>query len=349
MVGRVRACLRSYYYAALRCSKIVAFWLNLANRKQALRVNVAGGAILLTVSMLLGGCTQSLPAPIVTITTVDTPPPSANPPAAAPLTLPQVTFVAQPVNQPVQSAVTAQTPAAQPSPMSYWDQPVVEHHTQPAKTFAHAAPKPTHEQRPSPVPVVRERAPEHDVAPPKAKAVKSFEKPVEQPRVVVKPAVKPVVAQPAPLPAPVPKPAPEPKPQPKPLPKPIAPRMVNGQEWQWPLSPPGHYQAAAKQGIDLPGKLNQPIYAAASGQVIYVGPGVMSYGQMIMIQENNDYLSVYANIGTARVAQGDSVRLGQTIALLGKSPQGGVFLHFEIRHDGTPVDPLQFLPETNRS
>ncbi len=122
------------------------------------------------------------------------------------------------------------------------------------------------------------------------------------------------------------------------------PRTVDGVQWQWPVPMPASYQNAGSSGIDIAGSLGETFRAAASGTVMYVGPGVQGYGDMIMIQQNDDYLTVYANVGKALVNQGDTVTLGQKIALLGKSPDNKTQLHFEIRKEGAPVDPLTLLP-----
>jgi lipoprotein NlpD len=98
------------------------------------------------------------------------------------------------------------------------------------------------------------------------------------------------------------------------------------------------------KGIDLGGKLGEPVLAAASGQVVYSGSGLRGYGKLLIIKHNETFLSAYAHNDRLLVKEGDLVKVGQRIADMGSSGTDRVKLHFEIRRDGTPVDPLKFLP-----
>lgn len=99
------------------------------------------------------------------------------------------------------------------------------------------------------------------------------------------------------------------------------------------------------KGIDISGKLGEPVLAAASGQVVYAGSGLRGYGKLLIIRHNDSFLSAYAHNEKLLVKEGDSVKAGQRIADMGSSGTDKVKLHFEIRREGTPEDPLKYLPK----
>ena len=92
------------------------------------------------------------------------------------------------------------------------------------------------------------------------------------------------------------------------------------------------------------GKSGQSIHAAASGRVVYAGSGLIGYGELIIVKHNETYLSAYGYNASLLVKEGDQIRKGQKIATMGEGPERKPRLHFEIRRNGTPVDPRQFLP-----
>jgi len=96
-------------------------------------------------------------------------------------------------------------------------------------------------------------------------------------------------------------------------------------------------------GIDISGRIGTPICATATGVVVYSGTGVKSYGNLIIIKHNDSYLSAYAYNKRNLVRQGMLVKAGQVIALMGRNNAGVLLLHFEIRRDGQPVNPLRYL------
>jgi lipoprotein NlpD len=119
-------------------------------------------------------------------------------------------------------------------------------------------------------------------------------------------------------------------------------------DWQWPvngkiISAFGSDGAHGK-GIDIVGKAFTLIRATASGTVVYSGSGLIGYGQLIIIKHNNTFLSAYGHNSELLVSAGDKVSKGQQIARMGKGPGKRPMLHFEIRIDGKPVDPIRFLP-----
>lgn len=104
--------------------------------------------------------------------------------------------------------------------------------------------------------------------------------------------------------------------------------------------------AAGSKGIDIAGGVGAPVRAAAAGRVVYAGSGLRGYGELIILKNNKDFLSAYAHNSRILVEEGDMVRRGQKIALMGSSGTDRVMLHFEIRLRGNPVDPLNYLPRT---
>lgn len=93
--------------------------------------------------------------------------------------------------------------------------------------------------------------------------------------------------------------------------------------------------------------MGQSIFAAAGGKVVYSGDGLIGYGNLIIIKHDNTYLSAYGHNRRLLVKEGSEVKQGQKIAEMGDSGKQGVILHFEIRRDGKPVDPLRYLPKNN--
>lgn len=118
--------------------------------------------------------------------------------------------------------------------------------------------------------------------------------------------------------------------------------------WSWPAQGKVVSTFApsnGKKGIDIIGKLDNPVYATAAGQVVYSGNGLSGYGNLIIIKHSSEYLSAYADNRQLLVHEGQSVKAGQQIAKMGKAPNDQIKLHFEIRRAGSPVDPLKFLPK----
>ncbi|MBL8471439.1 MAG: peptidoglycan DD-metalloendopeptidase family protein [Rhodocyclaceae bacterium] len=119
-------------------------------------------------------------------------------------------------------------------------------------------------------------------------------------------------------------------------------------EWGWPYR--GKILTAfgegTSKGIDMAGNAGDPVMAAAKGRVILVSESVRAYGKLVVVKHSETYLSVYANNSKFLVKEGDTVARGQKIAEVGMSATapGVAALHFEIRRQGKPVDPLKFLP-----
>ena len=124
--------------------------------------------------------------------------------------------------------------------------------------------------------------------------------------------------------------------------------VMTSQAWQWPTRGELVRTFAAdepgKKGVDIRGRLGQPILSAAAGRVVYGGNGLVAYGNLLIIKHDKNYLTAYAHNHKLRVQEGDTVTAGQHIADMGKSGTEQVMLHFEIRYQGKPVDPLRYLP-----
>ena len=101
--------------------------------------------------------------------------------------------------------------------------------------------------------------------------------------------------------------------------------------------------AFGNKGIDIQGVYGEPVLASAAGQVVYAGAGIRGYGNLILLKHNDSYLSAYAYNKTITVKEGEWVRAGQTIGTMGRTDAGIVLLHFEIRRNGQPVNPLSYL------
>jgi lipoprotein NlpD len=115
--------------------------------------------------------------------------------------------------------------------------------------------------------------------------------------------------------------------------------------WIWPAD--GKVVATfsdGKKGIDIAGKLGQPVLAAGAGKVLYAGSGIRGYGNLVIVKHSNNLLSAYAHNKTIFVKEDQTVTKGQKIAEMGSSDSDSVKLHFEIRQQGKPVDPSKFLP-----
>lgn len=117
--------------------------------------------------------------------------------------------------------------------------------------------------------------------------------------------------------------------------------------WRWPARGPivGFYSSLNK-GINIGGQLHTPVYATAAGQVVYNGHGLRGYGHLIIIKHNSTYLSAYAYNSVVKVREGQRVRAGQEIAEMGHTATGQTALHFELRRNGQPVNPLSYLPRS---
>ncbi len=141
----------------------------------------------------------------------------------------------------------------------------------------------------------------------------------------------------------------DPKPEPKPEAKPQTEAAIAGPDdvpWIWPSAGSliGQFSESGSKGVDISGKPGDPVVAAGDGKVVYSGTGLRGYGKLIIVKHNATFLSAYAHNQTLLVKEGQSVTRGQKIAEMGNTDSDQVKLHFEIRRQGKPVDPLKYLP-----
>ena len=135
------------------------------------------------------------------------------------------------------------------------------------------------------------------------------------------------------------KPAASAPPQIKPQPPPL---------WAWPTR--GEIVAefdgrpGSGTGLVIVGRAGQAVRAASAGRVVYSGGGLIGYGQLIILKHNDTYLSAYGHNASLLVREGENIKKGQRIATMGEGPGQEPRLHFEIRRDGKPVNPRQYLP-----
>jgi lipoprotein NlpD len=105
----------------------------------------------------------------------------------------------------------------------------------------------------------------------------------------------------------------------------------------------GKFDDKSNKGIDIAGKKGDAVLAADDGRVIHVGP-LRGYGNLVIIKHNETFLTAYGHNDKVLVAEQSTVRKGQKIAEMGNSDTDRVKLHFEVRKNGKPVDPMRYLP-----
>ncbi len=236
------------------------------------------------------------------------------------------------VQSPPRSAhgVPLPAPASATRPLPVVHQPVANA-PEPANTTQHGAPTPFEPVQAAPVQAVP------TVSPPvvQTPAHATLAQPVSQPPTV----------PPAPLfhaePAPIAR-----MPSAAIIPADVA--TVGGVHWRWPAKGTllDRFMAgdATRQGIDISGTAGDPVLAASDGVVVYSGSGLVGYGELIIIKHSDEWLSAYGHNRKRLVQEGQRVKAGQPIAEMGNSGAPRDELHFEIRRNGRPVDPQQYLP-----
>ncbi|MDH4396473.1 MAG: peptidoglycan DD-metalloendopeptidase family protein [Limnobacter sp.] len=155
-------------------------------------------------------------------------------------------------------------------------------------------------------------------------------------------AVKAVPSKPVPLPS---DPASASK-DPAAVPPAVPPTTTSGGEFMWPHNGAviQAYKAGINKGVDFLAKVGDPVVAAGAGKVVYSGNALRGYGNLIIIKHENKLLTAYAHNKTLLVKEGEVVKKGQKIAEAGQSDTDKPKVHFEVRKNGNPVDPIQYLP-----
>ena len=128
-----------------------------------------------------------------------------------------------------------------------------------------------------------------------------------------------------------------------------APSGKDPSAWLWPTEGKivSNFKAndPSRNGIEIGGNEGQPIISSAAGEVVYSGNGLIGYGELIIIKHSDRMLSAYAHNRKRLVAEGDKVGAGMKIAEMGRDDRNKALLHFEIRVNGAPGNPLDFLPK----
>ncbi|MCX7122418.1 MAG: peptidoglycan DD-metalloendopeptidase family protein [Gammaproteobacteria bacterium] len=127
---------------------------------------------------------------------------------------------------------------------------------------------------------------------------------------------------------------------------------VAGNQWSWPVSGQitqafGQGTGVMFKGVQIAAPAGTPIFAASGGKVIFSGPGAAGYGQMIIIKNDNGFLTAYSNLSVLKVKSGATVARGNTIGVIG-TINNQPALHFEIRQAGNPVDPMTYMPPLSK-
>jgi lipoprotein NlpD len=124
--------------------------------------------------------------------------------------------------------------------------------------------------------------------------------------------------------------------------------LTDPERWLWPAE--GRLLSSflandpARNGIDIAGQEGQPVRAAAAGEVVYSGSGLIGYGELIIVKHSDRMLSAYAHNRRRLVSEGQRVAAGEQLAEMGRNDRNQAMLHFEIRVNGTPQDPMKYLP-----
>lgn len=130
---------------------------------------------------------------------------------------------------------------------------------------------------------------------------------------------------------------------------PVAAPPASPFAWRWPVDGAllSSYVAGepTRQGIDIGNREGTPVRAAADGVVVYSGSGLVGYGELVIVKHDDQWLSAYGHNRARLVNEGQAVKAGQQIAEMGHSGAARDLLHFEIRYNGKPVDPLRYLPK----
>lgn len=135
----------------------------------------------------------------------------------------------------------------------------------------------------------------------------------------------------------------------KPTSQPLVQAPSANSRWIWPVTgkviSTFSNSDVSRKGIDITSPIGHPVFASNSGTVVYSGDGLLGYGELIIIKHDKNFLSAYAHNSSRLVKEGSKVKQGQQIAKSGKGSDGQGLLHFEIRLNGQPINPLKYLPK----
>ncbi len=118
------------------------------------------------------------------------------------------------------------------------------------------------------------------------------------------------------------------------------------EDWNWPADGPvvkKFLEEKTSKGIDISGSIGAPVFASRGGKVVYSGSGLPGYGKLVLIKNDSRWITAYGYNQKLLVREGDWVRAGHKIAEMGNDSNGNPRLHFEVRKDGKPINPLKVL------
>ena len=136
------------------------------------------------------------------------------------------------------------------------------------------------------------------------------------------------------------------------LPTPPAPAIpvadINADGWSWPakgvITREFNLQEINRQGLDIDAGVGANVQAAADGEVVYSGRDLASYGNLVILRHEDNFLTAYSKVSDIFVKENQKVKAGEVIAAVGTDQTAGTELHFEIRRNGEPVNPVEYLP-----
>ena len=135
----------------------------------------------------------------------------------------------------------------------------------------------------------------------------------------------------------------------KPVSKPKPAFTASRLAWSWPVNgrviSKFSLSGSVNKGIDIEAKAGTQVKAAEAGSVVYAGGNLRGYGKLVIIKHDDAFLSAYGNNESLLVKEGETVAKGQAIAKVGANDAKVEMLHFEIRRQGRPEDPIRHLPK----
>ena len=118
--------------------------------------------------------------------------------------------------------------------------------------------------------------------------------------------------------------------------------------WNWPaigtITKEFDLREINRQGLDIDPGPGAGVQAAADGEVVYSGRDLASYGNLVILRHEGNFLSAYSKVSDIFVEENQKVKAGELIASVGSNAADSTELHFEIRRNGEPVNPIDYLP-----
>jgi septal ring factor EnvC (AmiA/AmiB activator) len=103
--------------------------------------------------------------------------------------------------------------------------------------------------------------------------------------------------------------------------------------------------AIVRNGVEIAASEGMPVRAIHDGRVAYADT-FTGFGTLVIVEHGEEAYSLYGYLASASVQKGAAIEAGTVVGTVGRSPSGGPMLYFELRIDGKPVDPVQWLRRT---